>query len=285
MARPSRGRLTPIVVLLALAMAALTACAGAPPARRARFMGPPDMSNVQTGGDDLTPDPGGSASPSAPVPSGAALAARIPKFPPAPQPQPIAVPAGPSVPIYKRLPVNQPVAFLTIDDGWFQLPDDPRLMRAAHIPFTMFLISAVAAKNPGFFKELEAAGGVIEDHTVTHPSLKGAAYGFQHHEVCDGRTSLEQTFGRTPQLFRPPFGNYDQTTLRVVHDCGLKAAFYWSETVNYGVVAYQTAEHRIQPGDIILMHFRPAFVNDVIAALVAIHQAGLTPALLEDYIA
>ena len=32
------------------------------------------------------------------------------------------------------------------------------------------------------------------------------------------------------------------------------------------------------------MHFRPAFMADFLAALKAIHRAGLTPALLEDYI-
>jgi peptidoglycan/xylan/chitin deacetylase (PgdA/CDA1 family) len=102
--------------------------------------------------------------------------------------------------------------------------------------------------------------------------------------VCDARTSLQQTFGTSVQLFRPPYGDYDQTTLRAVHDCGMKAAFHWSETVNDGKVFYQTADHRIQAGDIILMHFRPAFVQDVLAALTAIHDAGLTPALLEDYL-
>jgi hypothetical protein len=32
------------------------------------------------------------------------------------------------------------------------------------------------------------------------------------------------------------------------------------------------------------MHFRPTFFQDVIAALNAIHDAGLTPALLENYL-
>ena len=32
------------------------------------------------------------------------------------------------------------------------------------------------------------------------------------------------------------------------------------------------------------MHFRPAFPDDFIAALTAIKEAGLTPALLEDYV-
>jgi peptidoglycan/xylan/chitin deacetylase (PgdA/CDA1 family) len=84
-------------------------------------------------------------------------------------------------------------------------------------------------------------------------------------------------------LFRPPFGDRDNTTLTVAHGCGLKAAFMWKETVDKGKVRYQEG-HTVQPGDIILMHFRPAFVKDFLAALRAIHAAGLTPALLEDYI-
>jgi peptidoglycan/xylan/chitin deacetylase (PgdA/CDA1 family) len=274
--------------LVVLVFAVLAASVNVSPTWHAIWAEPPDAVPSSTGGDDLPPPdaapPVNHPAPSSSAPGGS-FAGRIPKFPPAPAAQPIHVPTGPYAPIYKRLPVTQPVAFLTIDDGWFQLPDDPRLMQDAHIPFTMFLIGPVAAKNPGFFTRLEASGGVVEDHTVTHPELKGKSYDFQRHEVCDARTTLEHTFSTTLHLFRPPFGDYDQTTLRAVHDCGLKAAFYWSETVNNGAVAYQTAEHQIHAGDIILMHFRPAFTNDVIAALTAIHNAGLTPALLEDYVA
>jgi hypothetical protein len=279
-----------VIALLVLTVVVVAASTGAPPAQQAHWAGPPDATIAMPGGDDVTPSgspgglPPGSAQPGSPATSGDSFVGRVPKFPPAPRPRPIKVPVGPYAPIYKRLPITQPVAFLTIDDGWFQLADDPRLMRAAHIPFTMFLIAPLAARNPAFFQQLRSAGGVIEDHTMTHPNLKGASYDFQRHEICDAHTSLEHTFGTTLHLFRPPFGNYDQTTLRAVHDCGLKAAFYWSETVNNGSVAYQTAEHQIHPGDIILMHFRPAFTNDVIAALTAMHNAGLTPALLEDYV-
>ncbi len=212
------------------------------------------------------------------------FAGRVPKFPPAPPPERIAVPNGPLAPIYSRLPVKARVAFLTMDDGWTRLPQAIPLMRAAHIPFTMFLIAPVAASDPGFFMQMESAGGVVEDHTITHPIMRGKSYAFQRNEICGAIPSLVTSFGRQPEYFRPPFGDYDQTTLRAVHDCGLKAAFNWSETVNYGKVNYQTSLHRIQPGDIILMHFRPAFVNDVLAALNAIHNAGLTPALLEDYV-
>ena len=273
-----RGRAAALGTLLALTLlVAGSACTATPHAAHVR------ASVAVSTAPPSTVDDAAPAGPPAPTP--APTNSRIPTFPPRPPAQPITIPAGPSAPIYKRLPVSQPVAFLTIDDGWTQLPADPGLMQDAHIPFTMFLIAPVAAKNPGFFNQLQSAGGVVEDHTITHPELKGKPYEFQRHEICDARTSLEHTFGTTMRLFRPPFGDYDAATLRAVHDCGLKAAFYWSETVNNGTVFYQTADHRIQPGDIILMHFRPAFTNDVIAALTAIHNAGLTPALLEDYIA
>lgn len=209
----------------------------------------------------------------------------MPHFPPAPTPQRIKLRTGPSAPIYSRLPVTQPVAFLTIDDGQVRLPQAIQLMQAADIPFTMFLIAPVAASDPRFFKSLTGAGGVVEVHTINHPTMRGKSYATQRHEICGSIPTLQHAFGQRPELFRPPYGEYDQTTLRAVHDCGLKAAFNWSETVNYGKVYYQTSLHRIRPGDIILMHFRPNFVADVLAALKAIHDAGLVPALLEDYVA
>jgi peptidoglycan/xylan/chitin deacetylase (PgdA/CDA1 family) len=273
----------PIVLATVTALAlAIAACSSPPTAHWFEGQG------GEGGGGPVASQSGDSGSPasSATGPAGTnPYLARVPKFDPQPVPQPIAVPAGPLAPIYHRLPVNQPVAFLTMDDGFTQLPEGIQLMQAAHIRFTMFLIAPVADKSPGFFKQLEAAGGVIEDHTIDHPEMKGKPYAFQRHQICDARTMEENAFGIHETLFRPPFGDYDQNTLRAVHDCGLKAAFHWSETVNGGQVFYQTANHHIQAGDIILMHFRPAFIADVLAALTAIHDAGLTPALLEDYIA
>jgi peptidoglycan/xylan/chitin deacetylase (PgdA/CDA1 family) len=231
-----------------------------------------------------TPRP--STSPAKPLSALAKVLAKLPKFAAPPVAVPITIASGPTAPLYYRLPVKTAkVAFLTIDDGLVQMPQDLAVMRAAHIPFTMFLIGPVAAKNPSFFRQLVSDGGVIEDHTLTHPELRGKSYAYQKHEICGARTTLTHSFGHAPTLFRPPFGDFDTTTLRAVHDCGLRAAFHWSETVRSGKVYYQTSVHKIKPGDIILMHFRPQFPADVLAALTAIHKAGLTPALLEDYIA
>ncbi len=120
----------------------------------------------------------------------AAFGGSIPSFAAAPAPEPITVSGSGSVaPIFQRLPIHQRVAFLTMDDGQTRLAAAHRLMAVAHVPFTMFLIAPVAARNPSFFKQLQADGGVIEDHTLSHPSLRGKPYPVQRRKFAGPRTA------------------------------------------------------------------------------------------------
>jgi peptidoglycan/xylan/chitin deacetylase (PgdA/CDA1 family) len=259
--RPSMTRL---FAALTLATTALTGCSAGQMARR------------------VNPDSGHpSKKPAAATATSSKWA--IPAFAPAPPPVPITLPPGDAVPFLHAIPTNQRVAFLTIDDGYTKVPDAPELIAAAHVPVTLFLTENAIRDNPGFFAPMQRAGAVIEDHTITHTELRGRSYSSQKHEICDSADQLGKWYGRRPVLFRPPFGDEDRTTLRAAHDCGMRAAFMWKATVDKGKVRYQEG-HTLKPGDIVLMHFRPAFVKDFLAALAAIHRAGLTPALLDDYV-
>jgi peptidoglycan/xylan/chitin deacetylase (PgdA/CDA1 family) len=212
------------------------------------------------------------------------LRKRVPKFGPAPAPTKVTLPSDGTAGWFSSIPTKQKIAFITIDDGWSKDPMALKLFQAANVPITLFLEINAIKDDPGYFKPLrDQAGATIEDHTISHTELKGRSYAFQKKEICGGADKLEKLYGKRPTLFRPPFGTHDATTLKVVHDCGMKAAFYWHETTDKGKVFYQTV-HKVQPGDIVLMHFRPRFVDDFLAVLNAIHKAGLTPARLEDYI-
>jgi peptidoglycan/xylan/chitin deacetylase (PgdA/CDA1 family) len=257
---------------LLLAVAALAGCSATPPgaapgSSRAGHSGQPAAA-TSAGGNDST------------GPSSPELA--IPEFPPPPKPVKITIAPG-TTPYLHAIPTTQKVAFLTIDDGFIKTPEAPRLIAAAHVPVTLFLTIDAIKDNPEYFRPMLQNGAVIEAHTITHSNLRGRSYAFQRHEICDGADQLGKLYGRRPVLFRPPFGNEDNITLKAAHDCGIKAAFMWKETVDKGIVRYQEG-HSVQPGDIILMHFRPAFQKDFLAALNAIHKAGLTPALLDDYL-
>jgi len=209
---------------------------------------------------------------------------RLPKFGPAPAPVPSDVDAGDSSPVWFKVPTTQPVAFLTIDDGMVRHPMALPLLKASGIRVTLFLTLGYAQKDPAYFKALQKAGAVIENHGITHTSLKGQPYEFQKHEICHTADRFADLFGRRPTLFRPPYGEYDPMTLKVARECGQKVVVHWTETVDKGVVRYQSSNHTIRPGHIVLMHFRPAYGDDFTAALIRMKASGVRPALLEDYV-
>ncbi|MEU7904667.1 polysaccharide deacetylase family protein [Actinoplanes sp. NPDC049118] len=274
--------LTRRALALIAALAVLPAAACSTGRHGTQAAAPPKPAASSSPAASRGPAPAVPPAPPSPPPVGWALS-DIPVFPPAPPPRPITLPKSGSVPYLSRIPTDQPVAFLTIDDGFVRSPEAPKLLAAARVPVTLFLTTDAIRDDEPYFARLQQHGAVIEAHTITHTELRGRPYAFQRREICGSADRLGDRYGRRPVLFRPPFGARDATTLRAAHDCGIDAAFMWKETVHRGKVRYQEGR-TVKRGDIILMHFRPAFVKDFLAALRAIHRAGLTPALLEDYI-
>ena len=212
--------------------------------------------------------------------------ARIPRFDPPPVPVRVALPHYTDhAALVHEIPTIQKVAFLTIDDGVVRHPMALELIRQAKIPVTLFLTTNYVYGNQEYFRALKNTGhAAIEGHTISHPHLTQASYAEQRNQLCSSSDQLGRWFGERPTLFRPPYGEWDISTLEAAWSCGLRAGFHWRETVDAGNVYYQRSDKTIHAGDIILMHFRTAFPDDFVAALTAIKNAGLTPALLEDYV-
>jgi peptidoglycan/xylan/chitin deacetylase (PgdA/CDA1 family) len=185
---------------------------------------------------------------------------------------------------FDQVPVaNQKVAFITIDDGWEKDPGVAAMLKAAHIPFTMFLTSDAIKSDPSFFKTLQIYGGVIEDHTITHPKLTQKSYVQQRHEICQNRTTLTNLYGRAPVIMRAPYGLSNKDTLKAAASCGIRANVFWDEYAITGTVTWQRPGG-IHPGDMVLMHFDKYLKANLLSALQAFHKNGITPALLEDYL-
>src|SRR5205809_10596 len=83
-----------------------------------------------------------------------------------PEPEKITLPPGPNAAFLSRIPTTQKVAFITMDDGWSKSTQGIELVKAAHVPVTLFLTMNAIRNNPGYFKQLEASGAVIEAHTI-----------------------------------------------------------------------------------------------------------------------
>lgn len=192
---------------------------------------------------------------------------------------------GGLAPVIYTLPTDQKVVFLGIDDGAFKDQSVVDIMKKNNIKASLFLSKNTISNNPDFFKQLIDQGSVVENHTIGHDTkmITNQDYAQQKAEICGMSDYVESYYGRRPTLFRPPGGAYSETMQQAVVDCGMKAIVTWVAKANGGSMQYQIGD-KLRAGDIVLMHFRPEFEQDMNAFVSAMNTAGLHTALLEDAI-
>jgi peptidoglycan/xylan/chitin deacetylase (PgdA/CDA1 family) len=248
-----------VMAVVAAAALVLTACS-APPAEQPE----PSQPNPAAGG-------GPGSTPPAPYPFGTVQ-------------QQAPAPANGEVQVVRRIATDKPYVFLTMDDGAVKDPGALKLMQQHGTHPVLFLNQKYVKGHESYFKQiLDATGATLGDHTVDHPNLKGKPFEFQRKEICDDADDFQRGLGVRPALFRPPFGNYDHTTLRAAAACGMRVAVLWTAAVNDGHVQFQ-AGNRLRPGDIVLMHFRKTFAEDYTAFVEQAEKDGLTPVPLADFL-
>lgn len=188
------------------------------------------------------------------------------------------------VPVITRVPTQQPVVFLTIDDGVTKRPEAIAALQQYGYPVTMFLTKNTIQNDPEYFRKLQALGNRIQNHTVSHDTTMWAKpFGYQAAEIKGMQDYAKEAFGQTPTLFRPPGGRYSKAMRRAAAQNGIKAIIDWETLVSAGQMQYQVGT-KLRPGDIVLMHFRPEFEQDLKAFHQARTEAGLQVKRLDDFL-
>jgi peptidoglycan/xylan/chitin deacetylase (PgdA/CDA1 family) len=160
--------------------------------------------------------------------------------------------------VFSHLPMTDKVVFVTIDDGIEKDPTFIQMVKDFQIPITISLADVLIRDDYAYFEKLHETGHVsIQNHTVTHPlHMPGLSASRQLDEISGQQEKLHREYGTRPYIFRPPGGNYDTTTIASVSEAGLKGLMLWKEAMEITDMEYQTSAHTLNPGDIILCHFR-----------------------------
>jgi len=197
--------------------------------------------------------------------------------------EPQSTPPNAAQVVYK-VSTTDPVVFVSIDDGVVQSPEILDWLTRHHLPFTMFLYNGVIKDNYQYFAKLQAAGLPVENHTLNHPHLPKLNLDQQKTEICGAADTYAQVFGRRPTLFRPPYGAFNVDTRQAAAECGMRAIVMWHATVDRGVMHFQDDIGHLEPGDIVLMHFRPEFLQDIQVLTNQVQQDKLRIGRLEDWL-
>jgi peptidoglycan/xylan/chitin deacetylase (PgdA/CDA1 family) len=158
---------------------------------------------------------------------------------------------------YTHGPARREVA-IGFDDG--PAPDTSQfvtMLERSHAQATFFMIGEQvdASYRATLLRELRD-GDVLGDHTFTHPDL-----------VTNGEVSaqLQRTIGvirsltgYTPCVFRPPYGDYDQSVIQTARSLGLATVLWNVDPSDYTQPGTSTIVARVleqvRPGSIIISH-------------------------------
>ncbi|MBO1415658.1 polysaccharide deacetylase family protein [Streptomyces sp. FH025] len=218
------------------------------------------------------------------------------KAPPRPATRPVLTPVqGVKLkdgrpPVVFRVPTTDKVVFLTIDDGYEKDPEFARMAEELGIPFSAFLSDYLVRDDYDYFRDLHKHGVEINNHTINHRNLKVLDYETQRQEICNQQDQLERQIGVRPRLFRPPYGEYNDNTLRAAGSCGVQAVPLWNEEAFPDHLEWRYDDRKLHPGDIILTHFRgvaewKATMPDLLRRVVnEVTAAGFALARLDDYL-
>ncbi|MFD3313261.1 polysaccharide deacetylase family protein [Streptomyces sp. NPDC058694] len=193
-------------------------------------------------------------------------------------------------PVFTTIPTKDKVVFLTIDDGAEKDPAFLRMMSELKIPYTAFLSDYLIKEDYGYFRKMQDRGVVLNNHTLNHRYMPNLSYERQKQEICGMQDVIEKRYGKRPTLFRPPFGNYNEDTLRAARACGIKAAPLWNEEVFVDRWDYRELDRDLHPGDIVLSHFRgkehwKGTMPDMVRRfLKLVTDKGYAVARIEDYL-
>ncbi|MGA8364175.1 MAG: polysaccharide deacetylase family protein [Solirubrobacteraceae bacterium] len=118
---------------------------------------------------------------------------------------------------------------LTFDDGPHAqgTPATLEILAAAGVRATFFLVGEQLRRNPSLGHEILAAGHEIGLHCDRHRNLLRLTPWQVRADIARARATIEEETGRSPSLYRPPYGVLNATALRVARAHGWRTLL-WS---------------------------------------------------------
>jgi peptidoglycan/xylan/chitin deacetylase (PgdA/CDA1 family) len=184
--------------------------------------------------------------------------------------------ALPEIPFYAFASPAGRAIYITVDDGWTPSSQVLLTMDRTHLPVTAFLIEQAAQRNLLYWRAFAEAGGTIADHTVSHPNLTKLSLSQATAQWAQARVALGRWLGKAPVMGRPPYGAFDPAVAAAAYRAGLKTLVGWSATVTSAGIGTWNGK-RLEPGEIVLLHWVPGLGQQLTKLLAVIHARHLHP--------
>ena len=163
------------------------------------------------------------------------------------------------LPIYNVQTDTNKVA-LTMNCAWNADDIDQILevLKQNNAKITFFLVGDWIDKFPEAVKKIYEDGHEIASHSNTHPHVNNLTYEENIEEIEKSNEKIEKITGQRTQIYRAPYGEYNNTVIQAAQDKGYYTIQWSLDTLDYtgltGDEMWNRIQDKVKSGDIILTH-------------------------------
>lgn len=144
---------------------------------------------------------------------------------------------------------------------------------------TFFLVGFWAEKYPDLVAELVARGHEVGNHSATHPHMASLSQAQIREELKKCSDLVESITGSRTTLFRPPYGEYNDSVVRVSREEGYECVQWNVDSLDWKNLGTEHMVRQctksIHPGDIVLFHNDSKYILEALPQILEYYtQAG-----------
>lgn len=146
-----------------------------------------------------------------------------------------------------------------VDWGEEVIPDMLSIFDENQVKITFFVSGKWAEKHPELLREMYATGHEIQSHGYSHKLCSQNSVETIREEILKTEKVILDILGVKTNVFAPPSGNYDETTVELCRSLGYKLALWnvdtidWREGSTADVIKNRVLKKHLN-GAIVLMH-------------------------------
>ena len=126
------------------------------------------------------------------------------------------------LPIYNVDRGEEKICALTFDAAWDDLDTDKliEILNQYQVKATFFMVGSWVEKYPQSVKKFADNGHEIMNHSDTHPHINQLSEEKIKEEINNCADKIEAATGKRSDLFRGPYGEYNDAVIRAAQSAG-----------------------------------------------------------------
>ena len=146
---------------------------------------------------------------------------------------------------------------------------------------TFFVVKFWAEKYPDVLKEIVKRGHEVGTHSSTHPNMSKLSEDKIRYELISSMEKITEITGEKVELFRPPFGDYDNEVISVSESLKLYTIQWDVDSIDWKDISAKEIVNRVvkrtKSGSIILCHNNGLHTHEALPYILSnLQQKGFT---------